>query len=156
MPRAAPSKPPPALEQQLSYRLHLLHKITDLESQRRYPIDTGLSLSDGRCLAAIGAFGPLSINALAQSANLDKAQASRGARQLATMGMVTRTESATDGRGVVLSLTPSGRRTFRKTMALITQRNHEIFGCLSAAEQRTLSEMLGRLIGHARHAPTQR
>ena len=34
----------PLLDRTLTYRLHRLHKLTDLESQRRYPEVTGLSL----------------------------------------------------------------------------------------------------------------
>jgi hypothetical protein len=32
----------------LTWRLHRLHKLTNQESQRRYPQDTGLSMSNGR------------------------------------------------------------------------------------------------------------
>ena len=82
------SKPEPGLDRALSYRLHLLHKLTDLESQRTYLAESGLSLSDSRCLGAIGAFEPLSVNDLARRANLNKAQASRAAQSLVTQGLI--------------------------------------------------------------------
>ena len=94
------------LARKLTYRMHLLHKLTDQESQRRYPLETGLSLSDGRCLSAIGAFEPLSVNALAQMANLNKAQASRAAQSLAapspcsTNSTVSSRRAASKRRGV--------------------------------------------------------
>lgn len=134
--------------QTLTYRMHLLHKISDQESQRRYPLEAGLSLSDGRCLGAIGSFEPLSVMDLAQRANLNKGQASRAAQSLVDQGFVRKTDSPSDGRGVTLTLTPRGRKAWHKTMALIERRNEEIFGCLSPQEQQQLGKLLDRLIAH--------
>ena len=138
------------LERTLTYRLHLLHKLTDAESQQAYPAQTGLSLSCGRCLASIGHFEPLSVKDLAQRANLNKSQASRAAQSLVDQGLVRKQDHPGDGRGVVLTLTAQGQETFQQTMALITQRNQSIFGCLTAKEQAQLSALLDRLIAHAR------
>lgn len=139
----------PPLERTLTYRLHLLHKLTDLGSQRAYAADAGLSLSDGRCLAAIGAFAPLSVNDLAHKANLNKGQASRAAQSLVEQGLVRKADNASDGRGVVLTLTPRGRQAWRRAMRVIGQRNEAIFGCLPAAEQAQLGQLFDRLIQQA-------
>lgn len=139
-----------ALERTLTYRLHVLHKLTDLDSQHAYPLQAGMSLSDGRCLATIGAFAPLSIKDLAHRANLNKGQASRAAQALVERGLVRKADSEADGRGVVLTLTAQGQAAWTRTMALIAQRNHDIFGCLSADEQTQLSTLLDRLIQHNR------
>lgn len=143
-------KPTPvALDRTLTYRLHRLHKLTDLESQRRYPEVTGLSLSDGRCLTAVGQFEPLSVNQLAQRANLNKSQASRAAQYLVEQGLVNKEGRAGDARGVELTLSARGRQVFAAAMAMVAQRNEEIFGCLSPAEQALLSELMDRLLAHA-------
>jgi DNA-binding MarR family transcriptional regulator len=139
-----------ALDRTLTYRLHQLHKLTDADSQGAYPVHTGLTLSDGRCLATIGHFEPLSVKDLAVQANLNKGQASRAAQALVEQGLVLKEDRPDDGRGVVLTLTPAGRKLFKRTMQLIAQRNHEIFGCLNAQEQTKLSSLLDRLIAHAR------
>ena len=139
----------------LTWRLHRLHKLTDQESQRRYPQDTGLSLSDGRCLGAIGAFAPLSVKQLAQRANLTKGQASRAAQCLFEKGLIRKDDQADDGRGVSLSLTPAGRRTWRRIMDLITRRNEEIFGCLDATERQRFSELVDRLLACSESAAAQ-
>jgi DNA-binding MarR family transcriptional regulator len=138
------------LERTLTYRLHQLHKLTDADSQSLYPEQTGLSMSDGRCLSTIGSFAPLSIQALAEKANLNKGQASRAAQSLVDQGLVRKADHPDDGRGVVLTLTPAGRRVFHNAMRLIAQRNQAIFGCLSSQEQTTLSSLFDRLIAHAR------
>jgi DNA-binding MarR family transcriptional regulator len=152
MPARSRSETPAPLARSLTYRLHLLHKITDQVSQQRYEQELGMSLSDGRCLATIGSFGPLSVNELAEHSNLNKSQASRGAQALVDQGFVIKVDHPEDGRGVLLELTPGGRRLWARSMALIDERNADIFGCLSAREQQALSDMIDRLIDHNRRS----
>lgn len=137
------------LDRTLTYRLHLLHKLTDVESQRAYVADAGLSMSDGRCLTAVGSFAPLSVNDLAQKANLTKGQASRAAQSLVDQGLVRKVASPTDGRGVVLTLTIEGEASWRSAMQVVARRNQDIFGALSIAEREQLSVLFDRLIGQA-------
>jgi DNA-binding MarR family transcriptional regulator len=138
------------LDRTLTYRLHLLHKLTDIESQRAYVAGAGMSMSDARCLTAVGTFAPLSVNDLAQKANLNKGQASRAAQSLVDQGLVVKAASPTDGRGVVLTLTAKGKKAWQRTMKVVGQRNQDIFGVLSAAERDQLSEFFDRLIDKAR------
>ena len=150
-PVPAPAQPP--LDRTLSYRLHQLHKLTDQCSAHAYPRQAGLSMSDGRCLASIGSFAPLSVKDLAQQAKLTKGQASRAAQALVDQGLVDKQDHPDDGRGVVLTLTEGGRVAWQRTMALIHQRNAQIVGCLGADEQATLSALLDRLIQHSLSHP---
>ncbi|MNI05493.1 MarR family protein [compost metagenome] len=139
---------PPALERFLTYRLHVLNKITDRDTNRAYLEDCGIPLGEARCLAAIGRYAPLSVNDLARAANLNKGQASRSAQALVDRGLVEKALSASDGRGVVLTPTQAGMAQYQRIIDLIAQRNEEIFGCLNAGEQQMLGEMLDRLIEH--------
>ena len=147
-----PSRAP--LHRTLTHRLHTLHKLSDRVSQAAYLADARMSMSEGRCLAAIGALEPMSINDLAQHANLDKGQASRAAQALVDSGLVHKAADTLDGRGVRLSLTPRGRTRWERVMTLIERRNDEIFGCLDADERRRFGDALDRLIERARtHLP---
>lgn len=138
------------LDRTLTYRLHRLHKLTDHASQHAYLVGAGLSLGDGRCLAAVGSFEPLSVNDLAQQANVTKGQASRAAQWLAEQGLVHKGASPADGRGVVLTLTPQGRAAWQCLMQIIDRRNEDIFGGLTPEEQAQLSLLFDRLIERAR------
>jgi DNA-binding MarR family transcriptional regulator len=140
------------LDRTLTYRLHQVHKLSDQESQRLYPLHAGLSLSDGRCLATIGTFEPVSVNRLAQLSNLNKAQASRAAQSLVDHGLVARGDVPGDARGVQLTLTSRGRKAWQKTMDFIHRRNESIFGCLDAKERQLLGELFDRIIAHNRAA----
>ena len=138
-----------SLQDFLTYRLHKLNKITDRHSSEAYAA-MGLGVGEARCLAAIGEFAPLSVNDLAARANLNKAQASRAAQMLVERELVLKSASESDARGVVLTPTRSGRALWKRVMRLIAQRNADIFGCLSAAEQRQLETFFDRLIAHSR------
>lgn len=152
----SPATVPPALEQTFTYRLHLLHKVSDLETQQRYPAAVGLTLSDGRCLTAIGRFESLSVKDLARYANLNKSQASRAAQALVTQGLVSKRDSPEDGRGVTLALTAAGREACARAMQLVHERNAEIVGCLSPTEQGQLSALLDRLVAHNQQLALER
>lgn len=138
----------PALDRFLTYRLHRIAKISDRDSAAAYQAELGLSLSEGRCLAAVGQFEPASVKDIARLANLDKANASRAADALVARGLVEKSASATDGRGVALTLTRQGRPLWRRVMKLIERRNAEVFGVLGALDLRTLDGLLDRLVAH--------
>lgn len=137
-----------ALDSFPTYRLHQIAKLSDLVSAAAYQNEVGISLSEGRCLAAIGQFAPLSVQDLARLANLDKANASRAAVTLQAKGWVSKATNPQDARGVVLALSPSGQRLWRKTMKLIARRNAEIFGCLEAEELALFNRSLDKIVAH--------
>ena len=139
------------LDRSLTYRLHLLHKMSDHESHQSYLQKLGLSLSEARSLATIGAFQPMSVMTLADKSNLNKGQASRAAQILVDKGWVTKREHPTDGRGVELCLTAEGHKLWKKAMTLIEKRNEQIFGCLSPKELDTFSDLLDQLLAHNIH-----
>ncbi|MFN7120852.1 MAG: MarR family winged helix-turn-helix transcriptional regulator [Hydrogenophaga sp.] len=143
----------PALQDFLTWRLHRLTKLTDRQSIDAYANRFGLGVGEARCLAAIGQFAPLSVKDLAAQANLDKAQASRAAQMLVERALVLKSTSETDARGVVLTLTRTGRPLWKRVMRLIEQRNAAIFGCLSKDERRQLEAVFDRLIAHAEAQP---
>lgn len=149
---AATEAPSFALERTVTHRLHTLTKLTDRLSAAAYRDDAGIGHAEGRCLAAIGPYEPLSVNDLAYRANLNKGQASRAAQALVDQGLVRKDASPTDGRGVVLSLTAAGVRQWRKLAAVIERRNREIMACLDEREQRQFEKLLDRLLEAARAA----
>lgn len=149
---SSPKRMPIPLDRSITYRLHTLSKLNDRVTQAAYETEVGIQYSEGRCLAAIGAFSPLSVNELAQRANLNKGQASRAAQSLVDQALVRKAASATDGRGVVLTLTAKGEKAWERVMALIEARNAQIVSCLNGPEVQLFSELLDRLVAHARQA----
>ena len=142
--------PAAALDCTVTHRLHALAKIIDRVTQHAYEHEVGIPISEGRCLAVIGAFYPLSVNDLATYANLNKAQASRSTQSLVERALVLKQTSDTDSRSVVLTLTPAGQEIWAQLMAVIERRNREVVAVLSTDEQALFDQMLERMLQHAR------
>lgn len=147
MPSAPAGRATP-LDRSLTWRWHLVAKLSDRASAQLYLDELGLPLGEARCLTAIGQFSPLSVKDLARRANLDKANASRAAQALIARGLVVKAADSDDGRAVRLAPTAAGRALFRRTMRLVERRNREIFGCLPADELRALDRILDRVVAH--------
>ncbi|MGG1943451.1 MarR family transcriptional regulator [Trinickia sp. NRRL B-1857] len=137
------------LEQFLTYRMHVLNKLSDRGISERYQTKLGITLPEARVIASVGSFGPFSIMDLAKHANLDKSQASRAAEALIQRGLVARAPSPEDGRSVVISLTPEGRALFRKVMPIARKWNADLFACLDEAQAQALGQALDKVIAHA-------
>lgn len=137
------------LEQFLTYRMHVLNKLSDRGIGERYQSKLDITLPEARVIASVGSFGPFSIMDLAKHANLDKSQASRAAEALIKRGLIERATSSDDGRVVLISLTGTGRELFRKVMPIARKWNADLFGCLDEAELDALGRALDKVIAHA-------
>ncbi len=137
------------LEQFLTYRLHVLNKLSERGASERYQAKLGITLPEARLIAAVGSFGPFSVMELARHANLDKSQASRAAEALMQRGLMQRDASEEDGRIVLVSLTPEGRALYRRVMPVARKWNTDLFACLDDAERNALHRALDKVIEHA-------
>ena len=125
---------PFSLDRSFTHRLHTLSKITDRQTQQAYQEAAGLPLGEGRCLAAIGSFSPLSLNEVAHMANVNKGQASRAVQSLVDQGLVDKQVNAADARGVELTLTEKGQASWQHLMQVIALRNEDIVARPAAGE----------------------
>lgn len=137
-----------SLDKQFTYRLKVISKLSDIESNRFYQKECGLNLAQTRTLATVGTFEPLSINLLAQSAILDKSQASRAAKEMVELGFINKTRNEADERGISLTLTPKGKKLFNKVVEAIELRNKTILEPLSAEEVKTLDRLLDKMVSN--------
>jgi DNA-binding MarR family transcriptional regulator len=110
----------------------------------------GVSLREWRTIALLAAEAPQSLNQLARSAGLDKAQMSRAVSSLVKRGFVVRRESAGGGRAIDLTLSRRGDALYHDLIAAATERDEAFRACLSAQECRTLEIALGKLFCVAR------
>jgi len=134
------------LDQFLTYRLHVLNKLSERGSSERMQAKLGITLPEARLIAAVGSFGPFSVMELARHANLDKSQASRAADALMRRGLMRRDASEEDGRLVLVSLTPEGRALYRRVMPIARKWNTDFFACLDERERNTLHQVFDKLI----------
>jgi DNA-binding MarR family transcriptional regulator len=76
-------------------------------------VDELADVTQARVLVMLASRGPLSLSALAESADLHVSTASRLCDRMTARGLLARAADADDRRLVVFSLTPAGRRIVR-------------------------------------------
>jgi len=110
------------IEGLFTYRLHVLKKQTDRTMNEAFTDEIALTLTEARVLLSVGSFGALSVSDLGKASNLDRSQASRATDILERKGLVEKTSSTTDGRGVVVTLTAKGKKTYTRAAAIAKAR----------------------------------
>ena len=91
--------------------------------------------------------GRLRMHDLARRVVLSRSNLSRLADRLEQAGLVTREDSAEDGRGYDLVLTRAGRATRRKMWPVYEAEIERLFSRhVTAEEARTIGEALGRAV----------
>jgi len=140
----------------LSYKLHRVANLLSRGAELRYRREFGVSLWEWRTLALLGAAEePMSLVQLAKAAGVDKGQMSRVVTGLAGRRLVRRDAHPGDGRGVRLTLTSTGRRTYVGLIRAAAERDAAFRECLSKAEHQVFDRALAKLAGRA-HAFIQR
>ena len=135
----------------LSYRLHVVANLISRSAELRYRREFGVSLWEWRTIALLGgAAGPLSLNELARAAGIHKSQMSRVVSGLASRRLVLRAADSSDGRGVRLALSKTGRRVYQGLIRAAGQRDAAFIRCLSGEERQAFDRALAKLAGQAR------
>ena len=101
-------------------------------------------------LSVIDKRGPISVTALAEKEMVRPATMSRMVTALVEEGLVKRADDKTDGRGVLVSTTAKGRRTFQRAQEQRLAHFAEVLDSLSGEQlsaMRNLTAALERLTG---------
>jgi MarR family 2-MHQ and catechol resistance regulon transcriptional repressor len=105
----------------------------------------GMCYSDFAVLECLMHKGSLPVNVIGHKVSLNSSSSTAAVDRLETRGLVERKFSQTDRRARIVYLTASGKKMIAKSF-----RNHEddmeaFFAVLTAAERRTLIELLKKL-----------
>jgi DNA-binding MarR family transcriptional regulator len=115
---------------------------------RTLELPQGMTPERLSALSVIEKRGPISVTALADTEMVRPATMSRMVSALVEDGLVKRSDDKTDGRGVLVSATPKGRRTYQRAQEQRLQHFAEVLGSLSddqVAAMRNLTSALERL-----------
>ena len=99
-------------------------------------------------LSVVEKRGPISVTALADTEMVRPATMSRMITALVDEGLAKRSDDKNDGRGVLISVTPKGRRAYQRAQEQRLSRFAEVLESLSDEQvgaMRNLSEALDRL-----------
>ena len=134
----------------VSFQLRQLTNIYTKGSSSEYERNFGLTMNEWRCIALLHGKRGMSMNRLAEHAQLDRGLASRTVRGLEERGLLAREADATDGRGVVITLTAEGRALVCEVFPVAEERNARLLSCLTRAERELLPGILQKLTNQAR------
>ena len=115
---------------------------------RTIELPQGMTPERLSALSVIDKRGPISVTALADKEMVRPATMSRMVTALVDEGLVKRSDDKTDGRGVLVSTTPKGRRTFQRAQEQRLQHFAEVLDSLNdeqLAAMRSLTSALERL-----------
>lgn len=116
-----------------------------------YSTHFDISMVDYRIVLALGLAKNLNISAVAASADVDKAAASRSLRALEQRGVVELEQTATRGRAAIVHLTDAGRELERQLKKSSRQRERRFISGLSEEERKQAIVLLKKLIAGVPH-----
>ena len=99
-----------------------------------------------RLLATLVEFGPASQATLGRRSSIDRSDVVAALNELEADGYVARSPDPADGRRNIITITPAGKRHYRKLMNLVGKAQDEIFAPLSATDRARLTKILGKLL----------
>jgi len=115
---------------------------------RTLELPQGMTPERLSALSVIEKRGPISVTALADTEMVRPATMSRMITALVDDGLAKRGDDKNDGRGVLISVTPKGRRAYQRAQQQRLSRFAEILDSLTDEQvgaMRNLSEALERL-----------
>lgn len=110
--------------------------------------ESGLSWTSFTALFVLWVWGPQETRHLAEECGVTKGTLTGVVNTLEAKGLVARGPHGDDGRLVVVSLTPAGKRVIRKLFPQFNGQETLLMGALTSAEQRTLTALLRKVLGH--------
>lgn len=92
----------------MTFRLHMVARLSERVSEDYYRQRFDLSLPECRVIGITGGYGSVSFKKVASDTYLEKSYASRVVSALVERGIIEKLENPSDSRSVLLSLTPHG------------------------------------------------
>jgi DNA-binding MarR family transcriptional regulator len=125
---------------------NLMRRIMALRFQRLFQ----LTLVDGWIISHLGVGGPMSLDELSHRCGLAKSQMSRGVSKVVERALVDRRRDPDNQSGVILTLTPKGRKLFDEIEALWPQYNRLLMAGLGEREKTAFAKCVTALIENSR------
>lgn len=145
---------PLQLEDFLTFRLSVLSNMLDRQSTHMLAENFGLKLAEWRVLACLARFDDMTVRAVVDRIQIDKAQVSRSADSLEAAGYLRRRADPTDGRSVLLAITRKGRSLYERMIPLSRVRQKMLLDHMTEAERKAVFRAIDRLAEHLRENPT--
>jgi DNA-binding MarR family transcriptional regulator len=133
------------LYQYLTYRLSRVQAKLNTQATHMLREASGITLSQWRIIALVGAAGETRLSMLARHSALDKGLLSRNLKALVSKGIVLTKQDQTDHRAQLLSLSPKGKEIFQRTLPVSQKRQSLLNETLTKDELETFHRVLEKL-----------
>jgi DNA-binding MarR family transcriptional regulator len=123
---------------------HSLKRLVNARYRR-----AGLSMARVQVLHALSEHGTIRIGELSEQLDVAARTMTSTVEGLARDGLVERTPDPTDGRAVLVAMTPRGEASFAEAIGIRNEMFDEVFARLDPGERDQLAALLRRLAGVA-------
>jgi DNA-binding MarR family transcriptional regulator len=137
------------VERSPRYRLAMLSRMWTASSEKIYEREFGVSLSEWRIIAFVGAEQPINAAAITDRGMLEKSHISRLVAKLVERRIIISRADKLDGRKSWLTLSAKGRAIFEGIARLSLERDATFLDALSDQERAQLDTILTKLIAKA-------
>lgn len=139
------SEPTLRLNRFLPYRLSVTANLVSDVIAQAYQARFGLKVAEWRLVAVLAEASPLTQQEIGQRTRMDKVTVSRAAVALTERGLLERAENPSDGRSLLLRLSPAGEQLYRAVAPAALALENTLLAALTPDEVELLLEMLSRL-----------
>jgi DNA-binding MarR family transcriptional regulator len=144
------------LEEFLPYKLSILAKSVSDGLAARYSMEFGLSIPEARILTTCGQNPMMTANGICTHSGMNKAMVSRGIASLDARGLIETLPNQADRREAFLSLTPAGKKVYRKLVPLALEFEAELRARISDERFDAFNAGLDLFLAHVgRHQPRE-
>jgi DNA-binding MarR family transcriptional regulator len=142
-------KNPEGIDDLIAFRIYNLGRLAARGAGIMLRRELGISRRDWRILAYVGQQPNMSLNELADVADLEPEIASRGVAKLVGSGIIAKRRLPSNKRLLVLSLTNAGQALYEQARKKTKAYNIDLAGCLDDREAACLDMLLKKLAGRA-------
>jgi DNA-binding MarR family transcriptional regulator len=139
-----------------AYRIldYPLHYITVIQRQNQNSLaqvlkSLGLSVHEWRALSALAEKDGQTVTQIAEATVLDRTGLGRQLEQMEAAGLVERMTAPEDGRAVLISLAPGGRRRYAAAWPRVSAHYARLLDGISDRDFKTLMQSLRRMKANA-------
>lgn len=138
-----------SLDDFIPYKLAVVANRVSQSVGHLFETQFNLQMPEWRILMVLYAYGALIFNEVVDRTSMDKARVSRAQRRLVDLNMIKTSDDPTDGRRLILALTPTGVKRCGDILPAAAGREAWFLAALSDEEQKQLDVILDKLMARS-------
>jgi len=134
------------LEDFIPYKLSVVANRVSQSIGKIFETQFNIQVPEWRIMMALYAYDDLVFNEVVERTSMDKARVSRAQRRLVDLQLITSVNDPTDGRKVILALTPKGEKMCGDILPEAAKREAWYLDALDDDEHKQLDVILDKLM----------